>query len=187
MEVATDNNTPEPNPYGYYYSSPNSQKKLKKIQEINLEEKPAIKPANLPIFAIKQKKNEGEIAVDILNNISIEDLEKIVKSLEKKWLKMLAFVNDQEDELIVQAYNIKELQKTINAASQRERIYLEEELEREQEKQEMLNATLVGQRRNLQKQQELLQRHQLVLKNKQAASQSDRLPGEPLIPDSDYS
>jgi Mg/Co/Ni transporter MgtE len=186
MEIATDNKTPEPNPYGYYYSSPENKQKLKKIQEIKIEEKQKSKPANLPIFALKQNKTEGAIAVDILNNISLEDLETIVSSLEKKWLKMLSFVNDQEDELIVQAYNIKELQKKINAASQRDRIYLEEELEREQEKQEMLNATLIGQRRNLQKQQELLQRHQLVLKNKQA-NESDRLPGEPLIPDNNYS
>lgn len=186
MEVATENNTPEPNPYGYYYSDPEQQQKLKKIQEINNEKQQGSKQANLPIFALKHNKTEGEIAVDILNNISVEDLEVIVSSLEQKWRKMLSFVNDQEDELIVQAYNIKELQKKLNAASQRDRLYLEEELEREQEKQEMLHATLIGQRRNLQKQQELLQRHQLVLKNKQA-NESDRLPSEPLLPDNNYS
>ncbi|MCU0527374.1 MAG: pilus motility taxis protein HmpF [Elainella sp. Prado103] len=102
-----------------------------------------------------------------LEQLPLEELQGIVTDLEKDLEKLSRFVSSQEEELVLQQQTIEEVRQQIQTASEYDRLRLETELADEQDRYQMLNETLVGQRRNLQERQMTLKCHQTVLAKRQ--------------------
>ncbi|MEL6163201.1 MAG: pilus motility taxis protein HmpF, partial [Cyanobacteria bacterium J06628_3] len=111
---------------------------------------------------------------EALKSVSTEELLRTIEDLQEKLKVDSSFVEEQEQELNYKQQTIDELQERINSASEEERSAIEEELTDEKDSYQMLNETLVGQRRSLVERQESLEIHQTVLSNrkKQANGQS---------------
>ncbi|MCP6758979.1 MAG: pilus motility taxis protein HmpF [Fischerella sp. CENA71] len=108
-----------------------------------------------------------DIDIENLEKMPLEELEKIVQDLQDKLNIDSSFVNDQEQELKYKQETIEEIQQKINQASPTERSQLETELADEKDHYQMLNETLVGQRRHLLERQGLLKQHKIVLMRRQ--------------------
>jgi chromosome segregation ATPase len=108
-----------------------------------------------------------QIDVETLERLSTEDLQKLVQDLEREHAKVSQFVESQEEELVLKHQEIDALQDRIQAASEYDRLNLENELADEQDGYQMLNETLVGQRRNLREREGVLKKHQAVLRRRQ--------------------
>ena len=106
---------------------------------------------------------EQRVDVSALEKMSVEDLQGLVQHLQQDLEKVFRFVNDQEEELTLQRETIEELQAKIQAASEYDRMSLENEMADELESYQMLNETLVGQRLRLQEREDVLKQHQAVL------------------------
>lgn len=102
-----------------------------------------------------------------LEQMPLEELKATAQDLEKDLEKLSRFVSSQEEELVLQQQTIDELHSQIQQASAYDRMELETELADEQDRYQMLNQTLVGQRRNLQERQVTLKQHQTVLAKRQ--------------------
>ncbi|MBW4431744.1 MAG: pilus motility taxis protein HmpF [Pelatocladus maniniholoensis HA4357-MV3] len=109
----------------------------------------------------------GEIDIESLEKMSLEELQKIVQDLQDKLNIDSSFVNDQEQELKYKQETIEEIQQKINQASVTEQSQLETELADEKDHYQMLNETLVGQRRHLIERQGLLKQHKIILMRRQ--------------------
>lgn len=105
----------------------------------------------------------GKVDVAALENMPLEELEALVRELEQDLEKVSRFVNSQEEELTLQQETINDLKRQIEAANDYDRLGLESELTDEQDRYQMLNETLVGQRRTLQERRNVLGQHQLIL------------------------
>jgi polysaccharide biosynthesis transport protein len=103
-----------------------------------------------------------------LENMPLEDLEQIVHNLRTELEKAARFVSEQEEELSAQHQLVAELEEQLRTASKFERMKLEVEMASEQEKQNMLEATLVGQRQNLHKREDIYNKHWQVLRRRQS-------------------
>jgi chromosome segregation ATPase len=106
---------------------------------------------------------EQRVDVQVLEKMSVEELKGLVQNLQQDLEKVSRFVNDQEEELTLQQETIDELQKKIQAASEYDRMALENEMADELESYQMLNETLVGQRMRLREREDVLGQHQAVL------------------------
>ncbi|MHC5595263.1 MAG: pilus motility taxis protein HmpF [Nostoc sp.] len=108
-----------------------------------------------------------QVDVEALEKKPLEELQKIVQDLQYKVEIDASFVHDQEQELKYKQETIEELQTKINHASNDDQMNLELELTDEQDLYQMLNSSLVGQRRNMLQHQEFLKQHQAVLLRRQ--------------------
>ncbi|BAY22806.1 hypothetical protein NIES2100_25700 [Calothrix sp. NIES-2100] len=108
-----------------------------------------------------------QVDLKALENMALEELQKVVQDFQEKLEIDSSFVHDQEQELKYKQETIEELQNKINHASDQDIINLEMELADEKDHYQMLNQSLVGQRRNLLQRQQLLKQHQSVLLKKQ--------------------
>lgn len=127
---------------------------------------------------------DGEIDLEVLEQMPLEELESLVDNLQKDLNRWEIFVNDQEEELTLQCQTVAELEAKMATVDQSERANLEEELAEEQEKKGMLAATLVGQRRNLQERQAISSQHLKILQRRQGilSPEDNEKPGfEPLL------
>jgi chromosome segregation ATPase len=115
--------------------------------------------------------------VEALQQMSLEELQKIVQDLQHKLEIDSSFVHDQEQELKYKQEAIEELEKKINQASDHDHINLEMELADEKDLYQMLNSSLVGQRRNMLQHQKLLKQHQAVLLRRQGHTVADEEEG----------
>ena len=106
---------------------------------------------------------EPKVDVQALEKMPIEELQGKVQNLQQDLEKVSRFVNDQEEELTLQQQTIEELQAKIQAASEYDRMALENEMTDELESYQMLNETLVGQRLRLRERENVLSQHQAVL------------------------
>ena len=114
------------------------------------------------------KVNLGQkIDLDALENMPLDELEETVANLQQDLEKVARFVNEQEEELSWQCKAVTELEEKIQAASEFDRLALEQELVEEKEAKRMLDETLVGQRRSLRERHEFLLQHLRVLKRRQ--------------------
>jgi chromosome segregation ATPase len=104
-----------------------------------------------------------KVDVSALEKMPVEELQGLVQHLQQDLEKVFRFVNDQEEELTLQQETIEELQGKIQAASEYDRMALENEMADERESYQMLNETLVGQRLRLQEREDVLKQHQAVL------------------------
>lgn len=120
-----------------------------------------------------------------LEKMPLEELQKIVQDLQGKLNIDISFVKEQEQELKDKLETIEELQKKIERASEPERSKLETELADEKDHYQMLNETLVGQRRHLLECQGLLKQHKAVLLRRQeqlcAYFQEEKLDLSPIL------
>nr|WP_199332272.1 pilus motility taxis protein HmpF [Fischerella sp. FACHB-380] len=114
-----------------------------------------------------------EFDIETLEKMPLEELQKIVQDLQDKLNIDSSFVNDQEQELKYKQEAIEEIQQKINQASASERSQLETELADEKDHYQMLNETLVGQRRHLLERQALLKQHKIVLLRRQGQTVAD--------------
>ncbi|PMB09502.1 hypothetical protein CI592_06250, partial [Fischerella thermalis CCMEE 5328] len=125
-----------------------------------------------------------EFDLETLEKMPLEELQKIVQDLQEKLNIDSSFVNDQEQELKYKQEAIEEIQQKINQASASERSQLETELADEKDHYQMLNETLVGQRRHLLERQALLKQHKIVLLRRQGqtvANEDEKLDLNPVL------
>ncbi|RUR76745.1 pilus motility taxis protein HmpF [Chlorogloeopsis fritschii PCC 9212] len=125
-----------------------------------------------------------EVDMAALEKMPLEELQKIVQDLQGKLNVDSSFVKEQEQELEEKQKTIEELQKKINQASEIERSTLEPELADEKDHYQMLNETLVGQRRHLLECQGLLKQHKVVLLRREQPSanfQEEKLDFSPVL------
>lgn len=106
---------------------------------------------------------QQKVDVSSLEKMPVDELQGLVQHLQQDLEKVFRFVNDQEEELTLQRETIEELQGKIQAASEYDRMALENEMADELESYQMLNETLVGQRLRLQEREDVLKQHQTVL------------------------
>ena len=107
--------------------------------------------------------SEHKIDLNALENMPLGDLEGIVDNLQQEMLKLVNFVNMQEEELTLQGDLVREIQAKLAQANEIDKFSLETELADAQEAMKLLDETLVGQRRNLKKQQKALNQHIQIL------------------------
>jgi chromosome segregation ATPase len=108
-----------------------------------------------------------QVDLDALESMPMEELEKKIVELQDKLNIDSTFVNDQEQELKYKQEAIEGLEEKISQATLDDKVAIEEELADEKDLHQMLNQTLVGQRRNLQQRQEELNQYQAVLLRRQ--------------------
>lgn len=108
-----------------------------------------------------------QVDADALERMSVEELQQVIQGLMQKLEMDSSFVQDQEQELEYKQETIDTLQRKIQEASDEEKINLETELEDEQDLYQMLNKTLVGQRRNLVQREKLIKQHENILLRRQ--------------------
>jgi chromosome segregation ATPase len=118
-------------------------------------------------------KISQKVDIEALEKMPLGELQTIVQNLQGDLEKVVRFVNDQEEELTFQSEAVEELREKINGASEYDRLRLETELAEEQDRYQMLDETLVGQRRNLREREEFLNQHQRVLRRRQGIAESD--------------
>ena len=109
----------------------------------------------------------NKIDIKALENMPLSELEVIVGDLKKDLEKVAQFVNDQEEELNWQCQAVQELEDKIAAATEFDRLALDQELAEEKEAKKMLDETLVGQRRSLKERHERFLQHSRILKRRQ--------------------
>ncbi|NMF82063.1 pilus motility taxis protein HmpF [Nodosilinea sp. P-1105] len=108
-----------------------------------------------------------KVDVASLEAMDLDALQTLVTDLEKDMEKVSRFVSDQEEELALEKQAMDDIKAKIEQANEFERLELETELAEEDDRYQMLNETLVGQRRNLLEREEVLSQHQAVLKRRQ--------------------
>jgi chromosome segregation ATPase len=111
-----------------------------------------------------------EIDLEALQKMPLTELAKMVQDWQDKLDRDSGFVQEQEQELKYKQELIEELQQKIEHSLGEEKTNLESELADEKDLYEMLNESLVGQRRNLIGQQKTLQQNQVVLWQRQGIS-----------------
>jgi capsular exopolysaccharide synthesis family protein len=101
-----------------------------------------------------------------LREAPLDKLEEMVFHLQQDLSDLTRLVKEQEDELSTQRHKVKKLQRQANIASDNELLQIENQLNQEQERKNMLDETLIGQRRNLEKRREILHQYQQVLESR---------------------
>ncbi|TAD79289.1 MAG: hypothetical protein EA001_04510 [Oscillatoriales cyanobacterium] len=99
--------------------------------------------------------------------MELSELQEKVSQLERDLKKLSGLVSDEEEELTAKRQAIEDLQNQLSHASEYDRLKLEADITDERDGCQMLEETLVGQRRNLQERQDILQVHQAVLCKRQ--------------------
>lgn len=103
----------------------------------------------------------------VLEVMDLGELQELVSQLERDLKKLSGLVSDEEEELSAKRQAIEDLQGQLSHASEYDRLKLEADIADERDGCQMLEETLVGQRRNLQERQDILQVHQAVLCKRQ--------------------
>ncbi len=116
----------------------------------------------------ESKKPKFDLTPEEIISIPTEQLQEIVNCLQQDLEDLTQLVKEQEEELFMQNQMVKKLQKRVNLSRDIDRSFLAQYLSQEQERRNMLNATLVGQRRNLQRKQRILEQYCQALMIKQA-------------------
>ncbi|WP_019507054.1 polysaccharide biosynthesis tyrosine autokinase [Pleurocapsa sp. PCC 7319] len=126
------------------------------------------------ISSLSRESKKNKLATDLdeqqLQIAPIEKLESMVFNLQRDLADLTRMVKEQEEELLAQRQKVKKLQRKANLATENELFYLENQLKQEQEIKRMLDETLVGQRRNLEKRRQMLYQYQQVLDSRQNAA-----------------
>ncbi|MGB3531905.1 MAG: pilus motility taxis protein HmpF [Microcoleaceae cyanobacterium] len=115
---------------------------------------------------------EVDVKIDVaaLEAMPITQLQTEVEKLQQEWDRFFRMVKEQEEELKSKQEEIDEIQQKISTVADPERSELQSELVDEQDAYQMLNETLVGQRRTLREREERMQQHQGVLFRRQGVS-----------------
>lgn len=151
-----------------YYQSPIEQKHRIVSLETLLGTKTSNKEELWETISILAKESKKErLATNLdeteLQLAPLDKLETMVFHLKQDLLDLTRLLKEQEDELQAQRQKVKRLQRKISIASKSKLSYLEDRLSQEKERKRMLDETLIGQRRNLEKRREMLYQYQQVL------------------------
>ncbi len=124
-----------------------------------------------------------KIDIESLEKMPLEELQKIIQEMQEKLEIDSSFVNDQEQELKYKQQTIDEILGKINQVIGDEHSQLESELADEKDSYQMLNETLVGQRRSLIQRQALVKQHKTILRRRQGNSSDSeqKLDLQPLL------
>ncbi len=112
-------------------------------------------------------KLEHPLDVSALEKMPIDELQRVANDLEQDLKKLSQFVASQEEELAAKQQELDELAAKIQAANEFDRMNLENELADERDGYQMLNETLVGQRRSLREREGIVHTHQSILNRRQ--------------------
>ncbi|MGB7272658.1 MAG: pilus motility taxis protein HmpF [Geitlerinemataceae cyanobacterium] len=104
-----------------------------------------------------------KVDVSDLEGKSLHELQRRVRKAREELGSNFPFVSDQEEELTLQRQDIDDLIAKMKNTFGGEREGLEKELADQEEGYKFLNETLVGQWRNLQDRQRVLEQHQIRL------------------------
>ena len=115
------------------------------------------------VTALGNDDTSQKVDVEALESMSLNELEELVQGLQQDLRRDMSFVKDQEEELALQQQEMAALQRSIEQATEYDRINLESELSDEKERYSILNESLVGSQRNLKEREETLSQHQAVL------------------------
>jgi polysaccharide biosynthesis transport protein len=122
------------------------------------------------ISALARESRRDRLASNLddveLRQAPLDKLEEMVFHLQRDLSDLTRLVKEQEDELSTQRQKVKKLQRQANIASENELLQVENQLSQEQERKSMLDETLVGQKRNLEKRREMLHQYQQVLESR---------------------
>ncbi|NET32433.1 MAG: hypothetical protein F6K19_10550 [Cyanothece sp. SIO1E1] len=121
---------------------------------------------------------DAKLDLEALENMPLEALQSTVQDLQRDLAKVSNFVSDQEEELKLQQEEIDQLRDKIQQASEYDRLSLETDLAEAEDCYQMLNKTLVGQRRNLQERENVFSQHQAVLNQRQGHPPDNSPNGE---------
>ncbi|MDJ0647158.1 MAG: polysaccharide biosynthesis tyrosine autokinase [Xenococcaceae cyanobacterium MO_188.B19] len=132
--------------------------------------KPSREELWLSVSQMSQESKRPKMMLTPEEIISIpkDQLQDIVNYLQEDLEELTQLVKEQEEELFMQSQMVKKLQKRVNLSRDIDRSFLGQQLTQEQERKNMLNATLVGQRRNLERKQRMLRQYRQALTVKQS-------------------
>jgi chromosome segregation ATPase len=116
---------------------------------------------------------QAVVNIAALENMPLGELQGIVDNLQKDIQQVVQFVNEQEEELTAERQEIEELQQKLDGASEYDRINLEQELADARDRYQMLDETLVGQRREVRERESILNQHLRVLRRRQGIVDAD--------------
>ena len=108
-----------------------------------------------------------QVDVEALEKMPLDELQRLVQDLGRDLHKLGQFVQSQEEELQAKQQEIEDLLTKIQSTSEFDRLNLENELADERDGYQMLNETLVGQRRNLREREGFFKQHQAVVQRRQ--------------------
>lgn len=108
-----------------------------------------------------------QVDVEALEKMPLDELQRVVHDLERDLQKLSQFVQSQEEELQAKQQEIEELLAKIQTSAEFDRLNLENDLADERDGYQMLNETLVGQRRSLREREGFFKQHQAVLRRRQ--------------------
>lgn len=111
--------------------------------------------------------NVQKIDLEQLETMPLEELQKIVESLEQEVEQSVEFVHLEEEELQEKQAAIDQLTQAIVNANEFDKLKLEADLAEEQDGYNMLDHTLDGQRQTMKERQIFLQVHNRVLRQRQ--------------------
>jgi chromosome segregation ATPase len=112
-----------------------------------------------------------------LEKMPMDELQRVTNDLEQDLKKLSQFVASQEEELTAKQQEIDALQVKIQAASEFDRMNLENDLADERDGYQMLNETLVGQRRSLREREWVVNTHRSVLNRRQGFAEPAKPDG----------
>lgn len=133
----------------------------------------AFKRLDEEINFLMDDSDDTKIDFNSLENMPLGDLETVFNNLKQETSKLVNFVNGQEEELSLKSEEVKQLQIKLSQASEVEKFSLETELAEAQEEMKLFNETLVGQRKNLKKQQKILNEHLKILTRRKGIVEVD--------------
>lgn len=125
------------------------------------------------ISALARESKKERLASNLdkseLRQAPLDKLEAMVFHLQQDLSDLTKLVREQEDELMLQHQKVKQLQRKFSIASGKQRVNIKNQISQEQERKRMLDETLVGQRRNLEKRRQMLYQYQQVLEERKTA------------------
>jgi polysaccharide biosynthesis transport protein len=170
LGIVVNGVSPKVEPHNYYYHSLEDKPEDRELSTNLLKGQSKEELwETISRLAKESKKNKFDPNLDLkqLNSVPLEELEATIVYLQQDLEDLTRLVKEQEEELFLQRQKVKKFQRKVNLAADEERLSLEEQLSQEQERKNMLDETLVGQRRNLDKRKKILTKYRQVLETKQ--------------------
>ncbi|HEY9825849.1 MAG TPA: polysaccharide biosynthesis tyrosine autokinase, partial [Stenomitos sp.] len=146
----------------------------------------------LPLDAATEEamtvRSPENLTLTDLEKMSASELKGLVETLSQDWLRSTRLIQEQEAELDLQSQTVSELQERLSAAgayhrhaaNEYDRLSLEVQLADGEERKRLLDQTLMGQRRRLREQHDLLKKSLQMMREKlMVPSSTDSIGVEP--------
>ncbi|AFZ37653.1 capsular exopolysaccharide family [Stanieria cyanosphaera PCC 7437] len=170
LGIVVNGVSPTSEPHGYYYHSLEHRLTKEQPKLLGQPKEELWETISRLARESKQKTSfNSTVNLEELDHTPIEKLKEIVNQFQRDLDILTKLVKEQEEELSLQRQTVKRLQRKLNIATDQDRFTLEQKLAQEQEIRSMLDETLVGQRRNLEKRKEILRQYQQILSLRQTS------------------